>query len=106
MAPLGRLNYVYQNYIPGVSTDIKAETVITMAEKAEGEDKYVPDNTETEAVTDPESTPDTDAVTDPETNSETETAPADVTGCKAIAGGAVLMAVICLGALMLGKKKD
>ena len=68
----------------------------------------MPDNTETEAVTDPESTPDTDAVTDPETNSETETEtePADAIGCKAIAGGAVLMAVICLGALMLGKKKD
>lgn len=105
MAPLGRLNYVYQNYIPGVSTDIKAETVITLAEKAAGEDKYVPDHietTDTEAVTDPESTPDTDAQTDP----EADTDPSEPAGCKAIAGGAVLMAVICLGALTLGKKKD
>ena len=105
MAPLGRLNYVYQNYIPGVSTDIKAETVITLAEKAAGEDKYVPDNTEateTEPATDPESTPDTDTVADPETDTE----PVDTVSCKAVAGSAVLMAVICLGGAFLGKKKD
>ncbi len=104
MAPLGRLNYVYQNYIPGVTTDVLAETVITMAEKAAGEDKYVPDNTETETEIDSESTPDTDSESDPVT--ETETEPEGKTGCKAFAGSVVLMAVICSGAIMLGKKKD
>ncbi len=104
MAPLGRLNYVYQNYIPGVSTDILPESVITLAEKAAGEENYTPDNTEAESETDPETTPDTEAVTDPAEEITTE--PEQATGCKAIAGGAVLMAVICLGAIMLGKKKD
>ncbi len=104
MAPLGRLNYVYQNYIPGVSTDILAETVITLEEKAAGEDKYVPDNTEPESETDPESTPDTDAQTDPETESETQ--PAKKNSCKSVVGGAALIAIICLAGVMLGKKKN
>ena len=100
MAPLGRLNYVYQNYIPGVSTDVEAAAVITMEQKASGKEPTV--ETETEAVTDPESVPESDAETDPEQETEAQVK----SGCKAIAGGAVLMAIICLGAIMLGKKKD
>ena len=110
MAPLGRLNYVYQNYIPGVTTDVVAKNVITLAEKAAGEENYVSDNTEA-TETDPATDPDTDTDTDPDTDTvidpETETEPgAEASSCKAMAGGAVLMAIICLGALMLGKKKD
>ena len=107
IAPLGRLNYVYQNYIPGVSTDILPETVITMAEKAAGEENYTPDNVES---TDTEAQPETDQQTDPESGSESVTEgdkePASALGCKAFAGSVVLMAVICLGVIVLGKKRD
>ena len=103
MAPLGRLNYVYQNYIPGVTNDLLAETVITLEEKAAGEDKYVPDHVETEAETETESVPETDAVTEPESEAETE--PEAKGGCKAIAGGMAILAILCLGGASLGKKK-
>ena len=101
MAPLGRLNYVYQNYIPGVTNDLLAETVITLEEKAAGEDKYVPDHVETEPET--ESVPETDAETEPATEQETE--PEAKGGCKAIAGGMAILAILCLGGASLGKKK-
>ncbi len=101
MAPLGRLNYVYQNYIPGVTNDLLAETVITLEEKAAGEDKYVPDHVETETET--ESVPETDAETEPATEQETE--PEAKGGCKAIAGGMAILAILCLGGASLGKKK-
>ena len=96
MAPLGRLNYVYQNYIPGVTTDVVAKNVITLAEKAAGEENYVSDNTEA-TETDPATDPDTDTDTDPDTDTvidpETETEPgAEASSCKAMAGGAVLIA--------------
>jgi hypothetical protein len=103
MAPLGRLNYVYQNYIPGVTNDLLAETVITLEEKAAGEDKYVPDHVETEPETETESVPETDAVTEPATEQETE--PEAKGGCKAIAGGMAILAILCLGGASLGKKK-
>lgn len=103
MAPLGRLNYVYQNYIPGVANDLLAETVITLEEKAAGEDKYVPDHVETEAETETESVPETDAETEPATEQETE--PEAKGGCKAIAGGMAILAILCLGGASLGKKK-
>ena len=100
MAPLGRLNYVYQNYIPGVSTDVEAAAVITMEQKASGKEPTVETETETE------STPDAETVTDPEIETESESVPVEEVGCKAIAGGAALMAIICLCGVMLGKKKD
>ncbi|MBQ7380336.1 MAG: hypothetical protein IJW70_12230 [Clostridia bacterium] len=104
MAPLGRLNYVYQNYIPGVTTDITPAKVITMAEKAAGEDNYDFGNetTDTEAVTDPETVVTTDTETDPETETETEAEE----GCKTIAGGMMMLALIGMCAIALGKKKD
>lgn len=105
MAPLGRINYVYQNYIPGVSTDILPESVITLAEKAAGEENYKPDNAQP-GDTDTETVPDTEAQTDPETDAETKTETPSRGGCRSAMGSAVLVAVICLGALMLGKKKD
>ena len=94
-APLGRLNYVYQNYIPGVSTDIKPAKVITMAEKAAGEENYF-------GVV----TTDTEPEEAPTTGSETEVEVDVEGGCKAVAGGMMLIALVGLCACVLGKKKD
>ena len=94
-APLGRLNYVYQNYIPGVSTDIKPAKVITMAEKAAGEENYFGVVT---TDTEPEEAP----TTGPETEAEVDVEG----GCKAVAGGMMLIALVGLCACVLGKKKD
>ena len=103
MAPLGRLNYVYQNYIPDVSTDITPAKVITVAEKAAGEDSYFgSETTDTDAATDPESAVTADPETDPETETDTEAE----AGCKAIAGGMMMLALLGTCAIALDKKKD
>ncbi len=103
MAPLGRLNYVYQNYIPDVSTDITPAKVITVAEKEAGEDSYFgSETTDTDAATDPESAVTADPETDPETETDTEAE----AGCKAIAGGMMMLALLGTCAIALGKKKD
>ncbi len=94
-APLGRLNYVYQNYIPDVSTDVKPAKVITIDEKAAGEENYFGVVT---TDTEPEEAP----ATDPENETEAEVE----SGCKAIAGGALVFALIGMGAVMLKKKRD
>jgi len=97
VAPLGRLNYVYQNYIPGVSADVKPAKVITMAEKAAGEENYFGVvTTDTESQEAPETAPETESDTQ-------ELAP---TTCKAVAGGMLVFALIGMGALVLKKKRD
>ena len=108
MAPLGRLNYVYQNYIPGVTTDLTPAKVITIAEKAAGEDNYDfgDQTTESETETDPESAPGSETEPDSQPDSETETKPEETPGCKAFVGSMAVLAVVSLGAIMLGKKKD
>jgi hypothetical protein len=87
IAPLGRLNYVYQNYIPGVSQ-------ITYPEP------------ETEAPTAPE----TDAPTQPETDAPATEAPTEENkgGCKSaiVSVAAVLALVSGCGVALLRKKDD
>ncbi|MBQ9781413.1 MAG: hypothetical protein IJW00_10795 [Clostridia bacterium] len=96
-APLGRLNYIYQNYIPGVSEITYPNTEETTVE--------------TEAPTEPETQAPvvTDAptaeVTEAQTDAETQ---ADNTGCaSAVSLSAIaLMGVIALGGVMLRKRED
>lgn len=95
MAPLGRLNYVYQNYIPEVSTNITPAKVITVAEKASGQEPPVDESTE-----------DTTAEPGTESESESETEPPAKSGCRSVAGSMVMMLVICLGVAFAVKKKD
>ena len=101
MAPLGRLNYVYQNYIPEVSTDLTPAKVITVAEKAAGEDNY---DFGDETDTDTDSSEQTTA--DPGTESESQTEPVEEPGCKSVAGGMIVMLIVCMGAAFVAKKKD
>ncbi len=97
VAPLGRLNYVYQNYIPGVSEITYPGTEETTVE--------------TEAPTDPETQ--ADVYTEPptagitEAPTESETQPADE-GCASVASlsALALMGVIALGSVMLRKRED
>lgn len=112
MAPLGRLNYVYQNYIPGISTDITPALVITMAQKAAGEDSQETTDSTSESVSEPETVPQTqadtntatDAVTDPEGETDVQELPA--LSCKSVAGGMVAILILGMGAVMLKKKRD
>ncbi len=97
VAPLGRLNYVYQNYIPGVSEITYPGTEETTME--------------TEAPTEP--TTDAPVVTDvptaevTEAPTESETQPADE-GCASVTSlsAIALMGVIALGGVMLRKRED
>ena len=101
MAPLGRLNYVYQNYIPGVSTDLTPANVITLEQKQAGE----------EITTEPEDSVEetTQAPTQSgtETESETEDEPLiPALGCKATAGGMIVLVLIGACMVTFKKKKD
>ena len=93
-APLGRLNYVYQNYIPGVSEITYPQTEETTVE--------------TETPTEPEDTdtPATD-VSATEAPAESETQPAE-DGCASVMSlsAIALMGVIALGGVMLRKRED
>ncbi len=84
-APLGRLNYVYQNYIPGVSN-------VTYPEIPE---ETTPSIEETTPAPEP-------------SESETESAPVvENPGCSSVLGSAAVVAIVTLaGALALCKKKD
>lgn len=99
-APLGRLNYVYQNYIPGVSN-------------------ITPPETETSAPTETESVTETETETEIKTETEdivtvmTEQTQEDVQtdldqttgGCKSVIGTGLMMAILTLGVCTLVKKK-
>jgi len=95
MAPLGRLNYVYQNYIPGISTDITPANVITMEQKQAGE----------EITTEPESSVEetTNAPEASETEGETQE---QAGGCKAVAGGMMVLALMGACMITFKKKRD
>ncbi len=90
VAPLGRLNYVYQNYIEG----------------------RTPPETETEPVTEPETPAETPAETQPETPAATEpeTLPKDdpdEDGCASVIATASAAALLSLvGAAFLLRRKD
>lgn len=110
-APLGRLNYIYQNYIPGVSE-------IRYPENETEPDTEAPTEPETEAPTLPE----TEAPTVPETTeaptvaeevttagegTADETTGESGTGCSSVVGSAaclILVGVLC-GAGVMRKRK-
>ena len=88
VAPLGRLNYVYQNYIPGVSQ-------ITYPEP------------ETEAPTEEPTDATTDApATEAPTNEETTAAGKSGCGSIVVSAAAVLTLVGACSAALLRKKED
>ena len=93
VAPLGRLNYVYQNYIPGVSQ-------ITYPEpETEAPTEAPTDAPDTEVPTD---APATEAPTAPE--SETD---APKQGCGGVvAAPALALIVSLLGAALVARKRD
>ena len=101
MAPLGRLNYVYQNYIPGVSTDLTPANVITLEQKQTGEEIT------TEPEDSVEETTQAPAQSGTETESETEDEPLiPALGCKATAGGMIVLVLIGACMVTFKKKKD
>ena len=95
-APLGRLNYIYQNYIPGVSQIVYPETETTPAETEVPTEELteVPTEDLTDAAT-------TEATTDEATDEDSE-------GCASVMTGSLaLTALIALGGTaLLRKKKD
>ena len=95
-APLGRLNYIYQNYIPGVSE-------ITYP----GEETTAETEAPTEPVTDAPAVTDVPTAEVTEAPAESETQPADE-GCASVMSlsAIVLMGVIALGGAMLRKRED
>jgi hypothetical protein len=104
MAPLGRLNYVYQNYIPGISTDITPANVITMEQKASGEEPTTEPESSIEETTQAPVESDSESESDSNSESEGESS-GSVGGCKAVAGSMMVLAL--LGVCMITfKKKD
>ena len=94
VAPLGRLNYVYQNYIPGVSQ-------ITYPEPETQPETEAPTDPETEAPTQPDTdAPATEAPTDGETEEGKK-------GCGGvIAAPALALIVSLLSAALVARRKD
>ena len=107
VAPLGRLNYVYQNYIPGVSQITYPEPETTPAETD------TPTEVPTEEITDEPTNAPTEAPTDEPTEAPTDEPTAEVTedggnGCASVVTGAsALFALVALcGTALLRKKKE
>ncbi len=104
VAPLGRLNYVYQNYIEGKSVPPVEETEpdTTPETPAESEtEAETPVESETEAETPADTTPETPADTTPVTE------PADKEGCASVVVGASAAALMSLvAAAFVLRKKD
>jgi hypothetical protein len=94
IAPLGRLNYIYQNYIPGVSE-------ITYPEIETEPETEAPTQPETEAPTQPETdAPATEAPTEGETKEGQK-------GCGGVvAAPALALIVSLLGAAFVARKRD
>jgi hypothetical protein len=96
IAPLGRLNYVYQNYIPGVSE-------ITYPEIETEPETEAPTQPETEAPTQPDTdAPAPEAPTDGETEGGKQGCGSVVTFC---AVSAVILTVLC-ASFPLRRKED
>ena len=87
-APLGRLNWIYQNYIPGVSEIV-----------------YPEDETTT-----PETETPTEEPTEEPTEAETSTEAPEESGCKSVAGGSAIILISALGCVICAvaarKKKE
>ena len=91
-APLGRMNYVFQNYIPGVS-----QVTYPSAETTAEETSATP---ETESVATEETTSETTDAT------ETTAAPDETGGCTSLAVLPVTATVAVIAVALLRKKKD
>ena len=97
-APLGRMNYVYQNYIPGVSNVVYPELETTAPE--------------TEAPTEPETqAPATEAPTDAPateapTETEAETQPAEKEGCGSVISFAFVSVLALVSSAVIIKRKE
>ena len=103
VAPLGRLNYVYQNYIPDVSK-VEIETETEFATQTESVTDFVID-TETDLVTESAAEIDTTIERETEVNTETDDSEA---GCKSVFGVAIMPLAVVLGgtAVICHKRKD
>ena len=90
VAPLGRLNFIYQNYIPGV-TNLEPETTAP----------------ETELPTEPATEPAGEPATTPTVTTDAETEPTSGKGCASLVS-MIAPAVIALAAVALlpRKKQD
>ncbi len=86
VAPLGRLNFIYQDYIPTQEVSDDEETTTVPEQPSETEDNSIdniPGDSETDGTTD-----------------ENEKG-----GCKSVVGGMVLICAICGSAIVIEKKK-
>ncbi len=90
-APLGRLNFIYQNYVPGV-TVLEPETTAP----------------ETEAPTEPVTEPVTDgpATEAPAETTASETDPLVATGCASTVGITAIALVALMGTALLRKREE
>ena len=114
-APLGRLNYVYQNYIPGVSEITYPEVEEDTSESATVEE---PTNDPTEQSTDPSEAPSAEVSVEDTVPDESATASVDnateantentASGCASVASLSALsiLGIMSLGAVLTRKKKD
>ena len=95
-APLGRMNYVYQNYIPGVTNVTYPELETTAPE--------------TEAPTEPETqAPATEAPTDApatEAPTEPETQPAEKKGCGSVISLVSVALIALVSSAVIIKRKE
>ena len=107
-APLGRMNYVYQNYIPGVS-EVDYPELETEAPTE------VPTETPTEAPTETDSAVETEVPTEaPASDNGNDTGAADseteaeLEGCSSRIGGSILLVLagLCGGAVLTLKKRE
>ncbi len=93
VAPLGRLNYIYQNYIPGVTSLPEEETTVPETTPVTEPVTEAP----TEAVTNSPDEKPTEAATEAETKAEDA-------GCASTVTVAALLPVLAT-AVVLGKKR-
>ncbi len=100
VAPLGRTNFVFQNYIPGV-TVVEPEETETETESAPVETVVDTEETETPVTEAPETDGDTKA---PETSATTDKP--DGTGCASVVGGVAIMAAAAGAAGVLFRRKE
>ncbi len=100
VAPLGRTNFVFQNYIPGVS--ISEPEPETQPETTAPDTQ--PESETTPATTPEETIPETHATTVAETPAETKDS--DKGGCASAIGGATLLASAAVTVGILSRRKD
>ena len=94
IAPLGRLNYIYQNYIPGVNDPVEEPETETNAPETNAPETQAPGT----------NAPETNA---PETQTEAGTQATGEAGCASVIGISLLiLPITLLGAALVARKKD